>query len=204
MKNWWVLIIIIFLLTGAFWLGFKAHARFRPCIVDRDTIKIYDTVEHKVPDTIPFYYAKIDSVKYRDKHWMDSVIKANKVDTAAILADYYAIHYYGRDWYDIDTVKNDTLIHIRLDDAITENMPIDNNFSYRYYKPQTIINNSVTNVSYSSYLYGTLTLPIPDTKFASLGLSYASGRGLIGVGYMPFNKGVSLTGGFKLVRFRQR
>lgn len=31
MKNWWILIVLIALLTGAFWLGFKAHARFRPC-----------------------------------------------------------------------------------------------------------------------------------------------------------------------------
>ena len=204
MKNWWVLIVIIFLLTGAFWLGFKTHARFYPCLVDRDTVRLYDTVEHKVPDTIPFYYARIDSVKYRDKHWMDSVIKANKVDTAAILADYYAIHYYGRDWYDIDTVKNDTLIHIRLDDAITENMAIDNNFSYRWYRPTQIINNSVTNVSYSSYLYAGLSVPLNDYKFAAGSVYFASDRLLLGVGYIPYYKSLSVTAGFKLARFKKK
>ena len=160
-----------------------------------DTIRIYDTIIHFIPDTVPFYIVRKDTVIIN--HNIPAI-----VDTAAILVDYYSIHYYTRDWYDIN--QSDTLIHIRLEDAIMENMPIDNNFSYRYYKPQTVINNVVNNVSYSSYLYGTLILPVPDTKYASLGLSYASGRGLIGVGYMPFNKGVSLTGGFKLIRFKKK
>ena len=196
MKTSLISIAIIIVLAGAFFGGWKAYPYFRPCLVERDTIRIYDTVEHHIRDTVPWYIVRKDTVIVN--HNIPAI-----VDTNAILADYYNFHYYTRDWYDIDTAKNDTLIHIRLDDAITENMPIDNNFSYRYYKPTQVINNVVNNVSYSSYLYGTLTLPIPDTKFASLGLSYASGRGLIGVGYMPFNKGVTVTGGFKLIRFKR-
>jgi hypothetical protein len=133
---------------------------------------------------------------------MDSVINANKVDTAAILADYYSIHYYTRDWYDIN--QSDTLIHIRLEDAIMENMPIDNNFSYRWFKPQTIINNSVTNVSYSRYLYAGLSVPLNDYKFAAGSVYFASDRLLFGVGYVPYYKGVTVTGGLKLARFKQR
>ena len=187
--------LAVFLLGLAFWGGWKSHSKFRPCPeVQRDTIRIYDTIIHRIPDTIPYYIVKKDTV----------IINHNipaEVDTNAILADFYNFHYYSRDWYDIN--QSDTLIHIRLEDVISQNMPLDNNFSYRYYVPQTIINNSVTNVSYSSYLYGFVNLPIPDTKFASLGLSYASGRGLIGIGYMPFNKGVTVTGGFKIARFKR-
>ena len=187
--------LFVFLLILAFWGGWKAYPHFRPCPeVQRDTIRIYDTIIHRIPDTIPYYIVKKDTV----------IINHNipaEVDTNAILADFYNFHYYSRDWYDIN--QSDTLIHIRLEDVISQNMPLDNNFSYRYYVPQTIINNSVTNVSYSSYLYGFVNLPIPDTKFASLGLSYASGRGLIGIGYMPFNKGVTVTGGFKIARFKR-
>jgi hypothetical protein len=187
--------LFVFLLILAFWAGWKVHSKFRPCPeVQRDTIRIYDTVIHFIPDTVPYYIIKKDTVIIN--HNIPAI-----VDTNAILAEFYNFHYYTRDWYDIN--QSDTLIHIRLEDVISENMPLDNNFSYRYYVPQTIINNSVTNVSYSSYLYGTLTLPVPDTKYASLGLSYASGRGLIGVGYMPLTKGFVVTGGFKLIRFRQ-
>ena len=194
MKNWYLVALI--LMAVCFWAGWKAHPKFRPCPeVQRDTLYVYDTVVHQIRDTVPWYIVRKDTVIVN--HNIPAI-----VDTTAILADYFAIHYYTRDWYDIN--QSDTLIHIRLEDAIMENMPIDNNFSYRYYKPQTVINNVVNNVSYSSYLYGTLTLPVPDTKFASLGLSYASGQGLIGLGYMPYNKGVSLTGGFKIARFRQK
>ena len=189
-------IISVAVLILAFWGGWKAHQKFRPCPeIQSDTIYVYDTIVRFIPDTVPYYIVRKDTV----------IINHNipaEVDTTAIMADYYNFHYYTRDWYDIN--QNDTLIHIRLEDVISQNMPLDNNFSYRYYVPQTIINNSVTNVSYSRYLYGTLTLPVPDTKFASLGLSYASGRGLVGVGYMPFNKGVTVTAGFKLIQFRQR
>ena len=196
MKTSLISIAIIIVLAASFFGGWKAHQEFRPCpVIESDTVYVYDTTIRVIRDTVPWYIIRKDTVIVN--HNIPAI-----VDTAAILVDYYSIHYYTRDWYDIN--QSDTLIHIRLEDVIGQNMPLDNNFSYRYYVPQTIINNSVTNVSYSRYLYGTLTLPVPDTKFASLGLSYASGRGLVGVGYMPFNKGVTVTAGFKLIQFRQR
>ena len=196
MKTSLISIAIIIVLAASFFGGWKAHQKFKPCpVIESDTVYVYDTVYHEIPDSFPVYIIKKDTVIVNHNIPAD-------VDTAAILVDYYSIHYYTRDWYDIN--QSDTLIHIRLEDAIMENMPIDNNFSYRYYKPTQVINNVVNNVSYSSYLYGTLILPVPDTKFASLGLSYASGRGLIGIGYMPFSEGVTVTGGFKIARFKKR
>jgi hypothetical protein len=196
MKNWWVLIIIIFLLTGAFWLGFKAHARFRPCPeVKTDTLYVYDTIYHEILDSFPVYIIKKDTVIVN--HNIPAI-----VDTAAILCDYYSIHYYTRDWYDIN--QSDTLIHIRLEDAIMENMPIDNNFSYRWYKPQTVINNVVNNVSYSSYLYAGISAPLNDYKFAAGSVYFASDRLLLGIGYIPYYKSLSVTGGIKLARFKKK
>ena len=191
-----VTILLFAVLILAFWGGWKTYPKLRPCPeVKRDTIVIYDTATHFIRDTIPWYIIKKDTVIVN--HNIPAVI-----DTGAILADFYNLHYYTRDWYDI--IENDTLIHIKLEDVISQNLPLDNNFSYRYYLPTQIINNSVTDIRYQSYLYGTLNFPVNDMKYASVGLSYASGRGLIGVGYIPYYKGMVVTGGFKLIRFRQR
>jgi len=187
--------LAVFLLILAFWGGWKAHSHFRPCPeVQRDTIRIYDTIIHRIPDTIPYYIVKKDTV----------IINHNipaEVDTNAILADFYNFHYYTRDWYDIN--QSDTLIHIRLEDIISQNMPLDNNFSYRYYVPQTIINNSVTNVSYSSYLYAGLSVPFKDYKWSSINVYLANKALLAGVGYIPAYGGLNVTAGFKLVRFKR-
>ncbi len=189
-------VLAVFLLILAFWGGWKTHSKFRPCPeVQRDTIRIYDTVTKIIPDTIPWYIVRKDTVIVN--HYIPAI-----VDTAAILADHYNFHYYTRDWYDIN--QSDTLIHIRLEDVISQNMPLDNNFSYRYYKPQTIINNSVTNINYQSYLYAGLSVPLNDYKFAAGSVYFASKRMLIGVGYIPYYKSFNITTGFKLIQFRQR
>jgi hypothetical protein len=143
---------------------------------------------------VPWYIVKRDTVIVNNN------IPAI-VDTAAILADYYNFHYYSRDWYDIN--QSDTLIHIRLEDIISQNMPLDNNFSYRYYKPTQIINNSVITVNYSSYLYAGLSVPLNDYKFAAGSVYFASKRMLIGVGYIPYYKSFNITTGFKLARFKR-
>ena len=97
--------LFVFLLILAFWGGWKAHARFRPCPeVQRDTIRIYDTVTKIIPDTIPWYIVRKDTIIIN--HNIPAI-----VDTSAILADHYNFHYYTRDWYDI-TSDNDTIIHI--------------------------------------------------------------------------------------------
>jgi hypothetical protein len=187
--------LFVFLLILAFWGGWKAYPHFRPCPeVQRDTIRIYDTIIHRIPDTIPYYIVKKDTVIIN--HNIPAV-----VDTNAILAEFYNFHYYTRDWYDIN--QSDTLIHIRLEDIISQNMPLDNNFSYRYYKPQTIINNSVTDIRYQSYLYAGLSVPLNDYKFAAGNVYFANKQLLIGAGYIPYFKSINVTAGFKLARFKK-
>jgi hypothetical protein len=188
-------VLAVFLLILAFWGGWKTHSKFRPCPeVQRDTLYVYDTVVHFIPDTVPYYIVKKDTVIVN--HYIPA-----DVDTSAILADYYNFHYYSRDWYDIN--QSDTLIHIRLEDVISQNMPLDNNFSYRYYVPQTIINNSVTNVRYQSYLYAGLSVPLNDYKWSSFNVYLANRTFLVGAGYIPAYNGLNVTGAFKLAKFKR-
>ena len=195
MKNTLISIAIIILLAASFFGGWKAYQKFRPCpVIESDTVYVYDTVTRTIRDTIPWYIFRKDTVIVN--HNIPAI-----VDTAAILCDYYSIHYYTRDWYDIN--QSDTLIHIRLEDVISENMPMDNNFSYRYYRPQVVINNLVNNVSYSNYLYAGISVPLNDYKFAAGNVYFASDRLLLGVGYIPYYKSLSLTGGVKIARFKR-
>ena len=196
MKNWLISITIIIVLAASFFGGWKAHQKFKPCpVIESDTVYVHDTVTHFIPDTVPFYIIRKDTIIIN--HNIPAI-----VDTSAILADYYNFHYYSRDWYDIN--QSDTLIHIRLEDVISQNMPLDNNFSYRWFKPQTIINNTVINNNYSRYLYAGLSMPLNDYKFTAGSVYFASDRLLLGVGYIPYYKSFNITTGFKLIQFRQR
>src|SRR5574343_101495 len=108
MKNSLITILSILLLTGAFVAGWKAYPKLYPCPeIQRDTIMIRDTIIHYIPDTVPWYIVKRDTVIVN--HNIPTV-----VDTAAILADYYAIHYYTRNW-------QDSIVEITSEDAIAEN-----------------------------------------------------------------------------------
>lgn len=197
--------LILLLLLLAFFGGYKYYPLRNPCTqIAPDTIRIYDTMPHNIPDTVPFYTERVDSIKYRDKHWMDSVIAANQVDTMQILSDYFAIHYYTRNWYDIDTTLNDTLMAITLEDAISQNVYLGNDFSYKYFKPTTIINNVDDNrVTYSRYLYAGLTVPVTKPEYMSIDLLAAGQKCYLGVGYSPGMRSLSLKGGVKLFQFRE-
>lgn len=196
MKTTLITLLSILLLLIAFVGGWKAYPKVRPCPeIKTDTVYVFDTMVHHIRDTVPWYVVRKDTVIVNNN------IPAI-VDTAAILAEFYNFHYYTRDWYDI-TPENDTLIHINLEDVIYMNMPMDNNFSYRYYKPTTVINNVANDVSYQSYLYAGISAPLNDYKFAAGSVYLANKRLLIGVGYIPYYKSLSVTAGIKLARFKK-
>lgn len=189
-------IIIILLLGGSFYLGYRVCLIRNPVthVVVTDTIYLPDTTTHTIADKPPEYIIVRDSIKYRDTEWMDSVLQASKVDTNAILRKFYAIHYYTRTW-------QDSLISITRHDAIAENNFIDSKINYQFLKPQTIIYNT-TAYTYSRYLYGGLDMPVNNINHLKFEVTYATNKGYLGAGYSPGQNTLSLKAGVKLIQLK--
>jgi len=198
-KNWIIAILFLIVLTGAFWLGYSRYPAWNKLPEGKDSIVyIYDTVPKYIIDSFPAYRWRIDSIKYRDPKWMDSVILANKVDTAKLYRIYeafYSINYYDRNW-------EDTLIKISVKDVITENRPIENKFVYTLLKPLAIIDNTTTNIKYSKYIYLGGSITLPSAEYSSIGIYGAFPRSFWGLSYIPYHPGAMLTGGFKIIKLR--
>jgi hypothetical protein len=198
-KNWIIAGMALIILTGIFFLGYSRYPVWnKPSQSTHDSIFIHDTVPKIIPDSFPYYIEKKVAVKYRDSVWMDSVIKANRVDTTGIFniyREYYSLNYYDRNW-------QDTLVQITIHDMITENMPADNNFTYKLLKPLTVIDNSTTTNLYTKYIYLGGSITLPDSKYSNLGVYGAFPRSFFGISYIPYNPGVMLTAGFKIIKFK--
>jgi len=187
-KNWIIAILILVVLTGVFWLGYSRYPVCHPVTVTHDTIIKVDTVEHRIIDSFPYYVIRTDSIVYRDTVFRD-------VDTAEILKDYYAIHYYNREW-------KDSLLTVSLEDAITENKPLSNTFKYQILRPQEIIINTTSVTNYTKYLYIAGTFSVPDAKYSSVGVFGALPATFVGLSYVPFKKGVNVSMGFKIAKIK--
>lgn len=194
-KNIIVSIAVVIILTTVFILGYNAYPKFNPTQTNSDTTFIYDTMPHYIVDSFPYYITRVDSIKYRDQAWTDSVIKANKIDTAELLNDYYALHFLSREW-------KDSLIYVSLKDVVSENKFYDATFTYQILRPQEVINNVINNYSYSRYLYLGASLNISEIKNSEFALFYAFSRGYAGLGYAPLSGGLSLKGGVALFKLR--
>lgn len=190
-------VIAAVLLALSFMGGCQYHLKTNPLAeASHDTTWIYDTMPHQMPTVPPGYIIKHDSIKYRDQKWMDSVLLASKIDTAAILANYFMLNYYTREW-------EDSLLYAKSEDVITENKFVDNVFTYKIKRPQTVINNVVNNTNYSSYLYTGFSLLTSDYKYSSFNVYFANKNILAGFGYIPYSKGVNVTLGLKLIKFKR-
>ena len=187
------------ILAGIWTWGYTRYPVWNPCKESKDSIVyIHDTVPHIIVDSFPYYVIKKDSVMYRDPEWMDSVIQAAKIDTtemATIFREYYASHIYERKW-------TDSLISIIVNDTITQNRPENNNFTYKLLGPVSIIDNTKTEIIYSKYIYIGGSVSIPDSKFTNVGLYGAFPRTLYGVSYMPWQRGIMATAGFKIIKLK--
>ncbi len=173
-----VLITIVILFS--FLIGYNTYPKWNTPITVNDTIFKVDTVEHTIVDTFPWFVVKRDTIIYRDTI-------TREVDTAVILREYFATHYYSRTWQDSSVI-------ITVDDAVSENKLIDQVLKYEITRPQSIVNVSQVNYSYSRYLYAGIRA---DYKGAGFGLFYADRRALYGLGYNPFNRNIEL--GFQVI-----
>jgi hypothetical protein len=189
MKLWQFIIVAIILLL-AFIGGCVYHKETHPPKIPiSNSVFIHDTIPHNIPNYYPWYIIGKDSISYIH----DTI--PGKVDIAAILKDYFAIHYYTRQWID-------SLLSVTLEDAISENKSINNSFSYKILRPQAIITNVDNSINYDKYLYLSLGSIVNDLKYTDISLSYASGKTLIGLGYLPLQKTLSFKIGVNIAKFR--
>jgi len=153
LKNKLIIVLLIIIFLGAFfgglWVGHKTRP---PSQVLVDTVYVYDTVVYTIPIEVPYYIVKTDTIIFKD-----TIEIPADVDTALILKNYYAEHYYNRTW-------EDSLIRIDQIDMVTENRIYAQKLDYKFLKPQTtIINNSYTN--YYRYLSTGAFLALSGTEY---------------------------------------
>ena len=192
LAKWSKLIIsglVLILLCAIFIAGCNHGKKLVKCpVISSTTVIVHDTVTHTIVDSFPFYVIKRDSIVYRDTVY---------ADTAQILADYFAIHYYTRKWAD-------SLLIATSEDAISENRFIDNKFTYKYIGPIAYTQNVQDyTVTYNKYLYGGLGLPLKDYKYISLETFYAFPKGYLGISWNPQIKGFGLKAGVRILQFKK-
>ncbi len=182
--------LAIFIMIVCFVSGCQFHKHRFPCpepTITTHTVILHDTVTYFIDKW--HYSQKTDTVIYTD-----TIIQP--VDTLQILADYFALHVYSRNW-------TDSLLTVDLRDIVTQNKFLQNEFSYRILRPQTIINTTVDNsVHYNKYIYLGVSVPIKDIKMAEFALSFAFKQGYIGAGYIPQLNSLSFKGGATLFKFK--
>jgi len=168
--NYIVVGLVLLALLGCGYFGYTIYPRLNKCPdIASDTIVIRDTVPHTIPDTIPYYIVKYDSIVYRDTIFKD-------VDTAAILKDHFAIHYYERSW-------QDSSLSVLLKDVISQNQPISNEFTYKILRPQTVIHNEYSSYSYSRYVTAGLNFLLNDLSYTGIEMNYIAPTWQGGMGY---------------------
>ncbi len=187
--NWLAVAFIVIVLAGVFYLGYRTYpmANILPEPL-HDTVYIYDTLPHEIPDSFPYYVEKIDSVKYIDKKVIDSIIRANKVDTTEILRRYYAEYTYQRSF-------NDSLISAVLTDTISQNSLKGHRFTYKLLQPQSVITNKTELLNTSLYI-GVGTSVKLNTFNPEILLTYP--KGYFGVEYNSINNGFYLKTGVRI------
>ena len=117
-----VLVVIIFLMRGC--SGTPASTEPR---VERDTIIEYVTIEKEYPVYVP-------KIKYVTKVDIDTF--STPIDTAAILADYYAIRTYE------DTQVLDSL-DLTITDTVSQNQIVGRKIAYNFTYPRKTIKETI-------------------------------------------------------------
>jgi hypothetical protein len=181
-----IIVLVAFALTA--YIGYTTYPKLRPCPeASVDTVFVWDTVTYLIPDTIPYYIVGKDSIVY------DTI--PSVVDTAAILKQFYAKYYYTRTW-------TDSLLTVTLKDVISQNTPIENAFTYKILRPQTLITNVTNNYSYGRYITAGVDVPLRNIKYLNIEAMYVTGKWYAGVGYNAAQNTPTIKGGLTLYRFK--
>jgi hypothetical protein len=186
--NYIVVGLVIIALLGCGYVGYTMYPRLNKCPdIASDTVVITDTVSYYIPDTIPYYLAGKDSIVY------DTLFR--DVDTAAILKDYFAMHYYERSW-------QDSSLSVLIKDVISQNQPISNVFTYKILRPQTVIHNEYTDYAYGRYITAGMNFLLKDLDYTGIEINYISPNWNGGVGYNFGLEGMTVKVGGTLFKFK--
>lgn len=216
LKTLLLTISVVSLLTLVFFFGYKAYPVIKPCPqVTTDTVFVYDTSWHVISDSLSIVISNLTKeVKYWKNHrdtikLPGEVIEVSiKVDTAAILKDYFSIYRYG--W-----LKQDSIINIVDSVIITQNVPVYHSIKYKINKPfATIINKIDNSVLYNRYLQIGAGLPVynyRDSEFnpssfkdMNFKVNYVFPKGFVGIEAQPSLDNLSFSIGTTLYKFKKR
>jgi hypothetical protein len=121
---------LILLAIGA-GIGYKWLSKPVPCNQIWDTIIIHDTIPgDSTPYLVIRYYPRWDTVEIGVP--TEHALSPQKIDTAAILADYFSRYYYS------DTITDDTSFFAIINDEVTENKILTREYWHRNLRATSI------------------------------------------------------------------
>jgi len=141
-----VLLIVIFL-QRIWWPSKKP-------MIKNETVTIYDTIHDTVPYPVIRYVPKPVFKDTGSIKW-----KWHKVDTSAILQDYFSKHYY------IDTLANDSIALIIIRDTVSRNRIISRQKRLTFY-PRTIKETTIRKIPNKRKLFVGLAIGRNPKQFA--------------------------------------
>lgn len=199
-------IVSLLLFGSGFWAG---HTTKKCPIITNDTIEVVDVYWHHIADSL-VNLSPIEKIKWlpQDTLFVPGDSIPFKVDTAAILKDYFSVYRYT--W-----AQKDDSLEFKLKTTVTKNQPISYEFGYKFLKPFITINNSVDNsITYYNYLQFGADLPVYRYKSDSLAinpmnrisleLNYVFKKGYIGAGWRPYDNTISARLGTTILKFKQK
>jgi hypothetical protein len=191
---------LILLLGSGTYIGWHLYKSLHPVKpVVTNTITVTDPYWHHIADSLAALPPK-EHIKWlpQDTLFYPDTIPG-KIDTAAILKDYFAVYKYL--WE--KTLKDS--VQISLQTTVTKNQPIAYDLKYKLLFPisttTTIVDNSV---HYNKYLQAGITVPIAlkYINTTSIDAQYIFPKGYVGAGFQPYNGIISAKAGLTIFKIK--
>lgn len=189
LKNIIIFAVALILMAIGFRSGYNLYPKQHPCQVITTGIReIHDTTQHYNYYIWPVWQDP-DTIIYHDTI-------PGEIDSAEVVRNFYAEHYYTRHF-------DDTLLEAELTDIITRNRPTKSTFTYRILRPQTVINNSVTTTTWNKYLCVGMNINTYNPRLTGFELMFVTPRVYLGGGYMPVLKGFNIKAGGTILKLKK-
>jgi hypothetical protein len=188
--------VLLLLMGSGAYIGWHLHKC--PTVTNTTTI-VTDPHWHHIADSLAALPPK-EKIKWlpQDTLYYPDSIKT-KVDTAAILKDYFAVYKYL--WQ--KTLKDS--IQIELYTTVTQNKPITYDLKYKLLFPISTSTTTVDNsVHYTKYFQGGITVPlaVKYLNATSIDAQYIFPKGYVGAGWQPYNGIFSAKAGLTIFKIK--